>query len=101
LILQEALDISSDGFGDCMVVNVPDEILPLYGNVSGNTLRLLVPLGGGVSDLFSVTFAGDTITGTITDSFGDFGSFSATKPATAPPGPRRRVVRLRSCDERT
>jgi hypothetical protein len=93
LILHDALDVRSDGFGDCVVVNVPDEILPLYGNVSGNTLSLLMPLGGGVSDLFKVTFAGDTITGTITDSFGDFASFSATRPATAPPGPRRRVVR--------
>jgi hypothetical protein len=85
LIFQGAEDVSSDGFGNCFVVNIGDEVLPLYGTLSGNTLTLLLPLGGGVQDLFTVTFSGDTVTGTITDSFGDAASFTATKSASAAP----------------
>ena len=83
LILKQAEDVSPDVFGNCVVVDVGDEVLPLYGTVSGNTLTLLLPLGGGAADQFTVTFSGDTMTGTLTDSFGDFASFSATKSASA------------------
>jgi hypothetical protein len=85
LIFQGAEDVRSDGFGNCFVVNIGDEVLPLYGTLSGNTLTLLLPLGGGVQDLFTVTFSGDTANGTITDSFGDAASFTATKSASAAP----------------
>ncbi len=85
LIFQGAKDVRSDGFGNCFVVDVGDQVLPLYGTLSGNTLTLLLPLGGGVVDLFTVTFSGDTITGTITNSFGDAASFTATKSASAAP----------------
>jgi len=91
LIFKEALDVQPNGFGGCAVVDAPDEVFPLFGQLSNNTLTLLLPLGGAVSDLFTVTFAGNTITGTLTDSFGDFATFNATKSAIA--GPRRRVVR--------
>jgi len=83
LIFKEALEVQSNGFGGCVVVDAPDEVFPLYGQLSNNTLTLLLPLGGGVSDLFTVTFAGDTITGTLTDSFGDLAMFNATKSAAA------------------
>jgi len=83
LILKQAEDVSPDVFGDCFVVDIGDEVLPLYGTVSGNTLTLLLPLGGGAADQFTVNFSGDTMTGTLTDSFGDFGSFTATKSASA------------------
>jgi len=91
LIFKEALDVQPNGFGGCAVVDAPDEVFPLFGQLSNNTLTLLLPLGGGVSDLFTVTFAGNTITGTVTDSFGDLATFNATKSAVA--GPRRRAVR--------
>jgi hypothetical protein len=91
MIFKEALDVQPNGFGGCAVVDSPDEVFPLWGQLSNNTLTLLLPLGGGVSDLFTVTFAGNTITGTLTDSFGDLATFNATKSAVA--GPRRRVVR--------
>jgi len=92
LIFKQALDVQPDGFGGCLVVDAPDEVLPLYGQLTNNTLTLLLPLGGGVSDLFTVTFAGDTITGTLTDSFGDLAMFNVTKSAVVA-GPRRRAVR--------
>jgi hypothetical protein len=85
LIFQQAEDVRSDGFGDCVVVDIGDEVLPLYGTLSGNTVTLLQPLGGGVQELFTVTFSGDTLTGTLTDSFGDAASFTATKSASAAP----------------
>jgi hypothetical protein len=81
LILEQAQDVSPDGFGGCVVVNVAEEVLPLYGNISGNTLTLLLPLGGNAADQFTVNFSGDAMMGTITDSFGDLASFSATKSA--------------------
>jgi hypothetical protein len=85
LIFQGALDVRSDGFGNCVVVEIGDQVLPLYGTLSGNALTLLQPLGGGVQVLYMVTFNGDTVNGTITDSFGDFASFTATKSASAAP----------------
>jgi hypothetical protein len=93
LIFHQALDVQSDGFGGCVPVNIGDEVLPLYGQLSNNTLSVVLPVGSS-SALFTVTFAGNTIQGTITDSFGDVATFSATKTAApAIPGPRRRVVR--------
>jgi hypothetical protein len=83
LIFEDALDVSSDGFGNCVVVNVGEEVLPLYGILSGNALTLQLPLGGGATDLFTVTISGDSLTGTIVDSYGDQASFSATRSASA------------------
>jgi hypothetical protein len=83
LIFQGAKDVSSDSFGNCFVVDAGDVVLPLYGTLSGSTLTLLLPLGGGVQDLFKVTFSGDMVTGTLTDSFGDAAQFTATKSASA------------------
>ncbi|HLQ43692.1 MAG TPA: hypothetical protein VK137_03100, partial [Planctomycetaceae bacterium] len=85
LIFQGTKDVSSDSFGNCFVVDAGDQVFPLYGTLSGATLTLLLPLGGGVQDLFAVTFSGDTVTGTITDTFGDAASFMATKSASAAP----------------
>ena len=85
LMFQGTKDVSSDSFGNCFVVDAGDQVFPLYGTLSGTTLTLLLPLGGGVQDLFTVTFSGDTVTGTINDTFGDAASFTATKSASAVP----------------
>jgi hypothetical protein len=85
LIFESALDVSSDGFGNCVVVDVGEEVLPLYGNLSGNTLTLQLPLGNGATNVFTFNFNGDTITGTLTDSFGDLAQFTTTKSASAAP----------------
>ncbi len=85
LIFQAAEDVSSDGFGNCFVVDIGDEVLPLYGTLSTNTLTLVQPLGGGFAEKFTVTFSGDKLTGTIVDSFGDAASFTATKSSSAVP----------------
>ena len=83
LILEQAEDVSPDPFGNCVVVDIGAEVLPLYGTLSGNTLTLLLLLGGGAADQFTVNISGDTMTGTLMDSFGDLGSFTATKSASA------------------
>lgn len=85
LTIQDAEDVSADPFGGCVVVNVGEEVLPLYGTLSGNILTLTLPLGGGAAELFTVTFSGDMATVTVTDSFGDLLSFSGTKSSTALP----------------
>ena len=93
LIFQNAIDVQSDGFGGCIPVNVGDQVLPLYGQLSNNALNAILPVGAS-SAQFNVTFASDKIQGTITNAIGDIAVFSATKSAApAPPGPRRRVVR--------
>jgi hypothetical protein len=89
LTIEDALDVVQDGFGGCQVVDVGEQTLPLFGNVSGNTLTLILPLGGGVVDAFTVNFAADMLTGTVDDSFGDTLSFSTAKLAVA----RSTVVR--------
>jgi hypothetical protein len=85
LIFHDAQDVSSDGLGDCFVVDVGDEILPIYGTLSGSTLTLLLPLGGGAADQFVLTFSGGTVNGTIADSFGDAATFTATMSTSAAP----------------
>jgi hypothetical protein len=85
IVFHDAQDVSSDGFGNCFVVGVGDEILPLYGTLSGNTVTLTLPLGGGATDQFTVTFDGTTANGTIADSFGDSASFTATKSVSVVP----------------
>lgn len=85
LIFQNPLQISSDGFGNCAIIQVSQEVLPLYGTVSGSTLNLTTPIGGTVA-AFNVTFGSGSVTGTIQDSFGDAASFNATRTAgPAPP----------------
>jgi len=93
LIFHDALDVQSDGFGGCAPVDIGDEVLPLYGQLSNNALSVTLPIGS-TSALFKVTFAGNAIQGSIVDAFGDVASFNASRSAEpAPPGPRRRVVR--------
>ena len=93
LIFKQALDVQSDGFGGCIPVNIGDEVLPFYGQLTNNVLNTVLPIGP-TSALFNVTFAGNAVQGSISDSFGDAAIFSLTKVATpAPPGPRRHVVR--------
>ncbi|HEX7421447.1 MAG TPA: hypothetical protein VF505_16270 [Thermoanaerobaculia bacterium] len=86
LIFHGAQDVSSDGFGDCFVVDVGDEVLPIYGSLTAtNTLTLILPVGGGAVDQFVLTFSGGAVTGTIADSFGDAATFTATKSTSAAP----------------
>ncbi len=92
LILENELTIASNGFGSCAVIDAPDEVVPLYGTLSGSTLTATVPLSSGIAASITVTFDATTIQGTLTDAFGDVATLSATKSATAA-GPRRRVVR--------
>jgi hypothetical protein len=92
IVFQQAVDVQSDGFGGCVPVNIGDEVLPLYGQLSNNALSVVLPFGSGAIQ-FNVTFGSNTIQGTLLDSFGDVASFNVTKSAApAPPGPRRRVV---------
>ncbi|HYM62812.1 MAG TPA: hypothetical protein VEZ11_18145 [Thermoanaerobaculia bacterium] len=85
LVFQNPLQISSDGFGNCLIFSVSQEVLPLYGTLSGSTLNLTTPLGGSVAQ-FAVTFGSNSVSGTILDSFGDQASFDATRTsAGAPP----------------
>ena len=97
IALEDTQDIASNGAGGCVVVDTGEEVLPLYGMISGTTLTLTLPIGGGASDLFTVNFAGaDKLTGTVTDSFGDLLAFDGARaaPTVLPPsGPRRRAVR--------
>ncbi len=73
----------SDGFGGCYVVDSGDEVLPLYGTLSGNSVTLDLPLGGGAIIEFVVTFSGDAVDGTVNDSYGDTASFTATRTSSA------------------
>ena len=85
IVFHDAQDVSSDGFGNCLIVGIGDEILPLYGTLSGNTVTLTLPIGGNAVDQFTVTFNGTTANGTIADSFGDSASFTATKSVSVVP----------------
>lgn len=85
LTFHQAEDVAPDAFGNCAVVNIGDEVLPLYGTVANNTINLTLPLGGGVSIQFAVSISGNTATGTVTDSFGDAASFTVMKTAVATP----------------
>jgi hypothetical protein len=95
ITLHDASDVVSDGFGNCLVVPAGDQILPLYGTLSGNALTLSLPVAGG-ADLFRFTFSGDGATGTLQDPLGDFASMTLTR--TAPeagfvPRSKRRIVK--------
>lgn len=79
IVFHHAQDVRSDGFGNCLIVSLGDQVLPLYGTLSGGTLTLILPVGGGAIDQFTVTFDGTTANGSIGDSFGDSASFTATK----------------------
>ncbi len=85
LTFHNAEDVVSDAFGTCTIVNVGDEVLPVYGTLAGNTVQFNLPLGGGAADLVSVTFGGGTANGTLQDSFGDTASFTSTQTASATP----------------
>lgn len=84
LTLHDAEDVTSDGYGTCFVVQVGDEVLPVYGTIVNNTLTMNVPRGGG-TDLFTFNVAGDTVTGTLRDPAGDVAQFSVSRTTTATP----------------
>ena len=95
LILEDTLTIVSDGLGDCAVLDGGEQVLPFYGTISNGTVNLTAPVGGGAAN-FAFTLSGDTITGTMQDSFGDAMQFSVKRDAGLPApsaGPRRHVVR--------
>ena len=85
LTFHEALAISSDGFGNCIAVPIGDEVLPVYGSVASNAVKLTLPIGSGAVIVTSVTFNGDAVSGTVNDSFGDTGAFTAKRSASATP----------------
>lgn len=84
LTVEDSLNAVQDGFGGCGVVNVGEVVLPLYGTLSGGSLILVVPQGGGVVNNYNVTFSSSSVAGTVSDSFGDILSFSTTKSTPAP-----------------
>jgi hypothetical protein len=95
ITMHDTADVISDGFGNCLAVPAGDQVLPLYGTLSGNVLTLSLPVGGG-SDLFRFTFSNETATGTLQDPVGDFASMTLTR--TAPeagfvPRSKRRIVK--------
>ncbi len=93
LIFQDAQSVSSDPFGDCVPVNVGEEVLPLYGTVSNGVVTVDLPLGNGATETITVNLTATGASGTISDSYGDQAAFTATKSGTpVAPGPRRRAV---------
>lgn len=93
LTFHNALDVASDGFGNCVAVNVGDSVMPVYGTIDGDTVTLDFPFGGGVVAEFVVRFSGNTVNGTIADSVGDQAVFTATRTSIASqPRPRRRAA---------
>src|SRR5437667_2572990 len=80
VILEDTLTIVSDGFGNCAVLNGGEEVLPLYGTLPNGAVRATAPFRAGAIAM-TVNLAGDTATGTMTDSFGDVMTFSATRSA--------------------
>jgi hypothetical protein len=80
---ENTLSIASDGFGNCVVVNSGEQVLPIYGTLSGNSVTLQMPIGNGVSETLSVSINNGALTGTISDSFGDTASFDGTLTASA------------------
>ena len=94
LVLENTLAIVSDGFGNCVVIDGGQQVLPFYGTLNNGVVSLTLPISGnGAVQLLTFNLAGDTISGTMQDSFGDAMSFTATRSATPAPGPRRRAVK--------
>ena len=92
LTFHDALDVASDGFGNCVPVNVGDSVLPVYGTLSNGALTLDYPLGNNLIEI-KLTIAGDTIDGTIADSIGDQAAFTVARTSSgAQPRPRRRAA---------
>lgn len=85
--------VSADGFGNCIAVDAGDFVLPVYGTLSNNALTLTLPFGGG-TELLQYAFSGDSASGQLQDSFGDFATFDATRSARQVPVAKRRSVRL-------
>ena len=97
LVLENTLTIVSDGFGDCQVLDGGEEVLPFYGTLSNGAVSLTVPLdSAGDVQAFTFNLSGDTVSGSMTDSFGDVMSFTTTRTAPPPaptPSVRRRAVK--------
>ena len=86
VIFQNSLSASSDGFGNCSILNVGDSAIPLYGTIdSTNTLTLLNPLGNGQAIQVIVKLGANDLTGTVADTFGDSASFTATRATSVLP----------------
>jgi hypothetical protein len=83
IAFENTLSVSSDGFGNCVVIDSGEQVLPLYGTLSGNSLTLQLPIGNGASEVFSISINNGALTGTISDSFGDTASFDGTLTASA------------------
>jgi len=95
LILEDTLAIVSDGLGNCAVVENGEQVLPFYGTISNGTISLTAP-SGGVVQQFAFKLSGDTVAGTMQDSFGDAMQFTTTRSAALPappPAPRQRAVK--------
>lgn len=83
--------ITSDGFGDCFVVDAGEEVLPLYGTLASNQLSTTLPVFGTAAQ-YTMTFAPNTISGTISDDFGDLLTIDAARTPPSAPSSRRRAV---------
>lgn len=95
LVLEDTLTIVSDGFGNCAVLDNGEEVLPFFGAISNGTINLSAPAGNAVQQ-FTFKLSGDTIAGTMQDSFGDAMQFTTTRSGALPappPGPRQRAVK--------
>ena len=79
LSLENAYSVVSDGFGDCQVVNLGEVVYPLYGTLAGNRLTTTLAFGGEGVQLFTIDFSGDSLSGTMADSFGDASVFNASR----------------------
>jgi len=94
LVLEDTLAIVSNGNGACAVIEGGQQVLPVYGTISNGTVSLTVPLNTGALHAFVFNFSGNTISGTMQDSFGDLMQFSTTRTAQpTPPSGRRRTAR--------
>jgi len=91
LTFHDEQDVASDGFGNCVVVGIGDEVLPFNGTLTGSTLMIQTIFGQSSIDI-NTTFGNDAATGTLASNSA-FAQFSVSKPAAPAPGPRRRAAR--------
>ncbi|HEX9160574.1 MAG TPA: hypothetical protein VF980_02620 [Thermoanaerobaculia bacterium] len=94
LTFHNAESVTSDGIGNCAVIDIGDETLPVYGSVANNTLNVLAPFAGLTLNVV-LSFNGNSVTGNLQDSNSDVATFNATRTALQVnvPRPKRRAVR--------
>ncbi len=84
LTFHNSESVSSDGFGNCVIVNSGDEVLPVYGTLASNVLTTVAPFAGLTLQL-QLTFSGGSVTAQMQDSNGDVAAMTGSQSSTATP----------------